>query len=59
MNEWLTLFPILKQYSMFIWLLQSAFGTKTKETLGGFFKVVSFLKILYLNLVIGDNVKLS
>ena len=37
---------------MYIWLLQSAFGTKTKETLVGFFKVVSLLKILYLNLVI-------
>ena len=58
---------------MYIWLLHSVFAWKTKETLEGFYKVVSLLKILYLNLVrwhqrlelyiklqsIGDNVKLS
>ena len=36
---------------MYIWLLQSTLGKKTKETLGSFYEVVSLSKILDLNLV--------
>jgi len=62
MNEWLY-FPYWNNTAFIFGCHNLQFGTKTKETLGGFYKVVSLLKTVTLSkfshLVIGDNVKLK
>ena len=50
MNDFISHIEIIQLVYLAV-TIKSAFGRKTKENLVGFYKVVSLLRILYLNLV--------